>query len=149
MRVVLQRVKRASVEVDGYIIGKIENGILVFLGIKQNDTTEDLNYIVDKIANIRIFEDQAGKMNLSLQEINGEILIISQFTLYGDARGGRRPSYIEAARPEEAIPLYEKCILELKNKGIKVETGEFGADMQVELINDGPVTILLDSKKTF
>ena len=154
MRAVVQRVKKASVKIqntsDGdYINGEIDKGLLVFLGITHEDNDKDLDYIADKISGLRIFEDEQGKMNLSIDDINGEILLISQFTLYGDCRKGRRPGFTDAARPEIAIPLYEKMIETLKLKGIKVEVGIFGADMLVDIQNDGPVTILLDSSKLF
>lgn len=154
MRAVVQRVKKASVKIqntsDGdYINGEIDKGLLVFLGITHEDNDKDLDYIADKISGLRIFEDEQGKMNLSINDIKGEILLISQFTLYGDCRKGRRPGFTDAARPEIAIPLYEKMIETLKLKGIKVEVGIFGADMLVDIQNDGPVTILLDSSKLF
>lgn len=154
MRAVVQRVKKASVKIqktsDGnYINGEIDKGLLVFLGITHEDNDKDLDYIADKISGLRIFEDEQGKMNLSIDDIKGEILLISQFTLYGDCRKGRRPGFTDAARPEIAIPLYEKMIDTLKLKGIKVEVGIFGADMLVDIQNDGPVTILLDSSKLF
>ena len=154
MRAVVQRVKKASVKIqntsDGdYINGEIDKGLLVFLGITHEDNDKDLYYIADKISGLRIFEDEQGKMNLSIDDIKGEILLISQFTLYGDCRKGRRPGFTDAARPEIAIPLYEKMIETLKLKGIKVEVGIFGADMLVDIQNDGPVTILLDSSKLF
>ena len=154
MRAVVQRVKKASVKIqntsDGdYINGEIDKGLLVFLGITHEDNDKDLDYIADKISGLRIFEDEQGKMNLSIDDIKGEILLISQFTLYGDCRKGRRPGFTDAARPEIAIPLYEKMIDTLKLKGIEVEVGIFGADMLVDIQNDGPVTILLDSSKLF
>lgn len=154
MRAVVQRVKKASVKIqntsDGdYINGEIDKGLLVFLGITHEDNDKDLDYIADKISGLRIFEDEQGKMNLSIDDIKGEILLISQFTLYGDCRKGRRPGFTDAARPEIAIPLYEKMIETLKLKGIKVEVGIFGADMLVDIQNDGPITILLDSSKLF
>jgi len=154
LRAVVQRVKKASVKIlntsDGdYINGEIDKGLLIFLGITHEDNDKDLDYIADKISGLRIFEDEQGKMNLSINDIKGEILLISQFTLYGDCRKGRRPGFTDAARPEIAIPLYEKMIDTLKLKGIKVEVGIFGADMLVDIQNDGPVTILLDSSKLF
>jgi len=149
MRAVVQRVKSASVRVDEKIIGSIEHGIMLLLGIEDTDEEKDLEYMCEKVPNLRIFEDEKGKMNRSLLDVGGSILVISQFTLLGDARKGRRPSFIAAAQPEKAIPMYEKYIAEMKEKNIFTQTGEFGADMKVELINDGPVTILLDSKKTF
>lgn len=148
MRAVVQRVKRADVTIDGKVNGKIDQGLLVFLGVGENDTEEDLNYMVKKISGLRIFEDADEKMNLSVTDIGGSILLISQFTLYGDTKKGFRPSFIAAARPEKAIPLYEKCI-SLLREIVPTECGIFGADMQVSLVNDGPVTILIDSEKTF
>ncbi len=149
MRAVVQRVKRASVEVEEEIIGEIGKGLLVFLGVGEDDTNEDIDYMVNKILGLRIFEDNNGKMNLSLMDIKGEILVISQFTLYGDVRKGRRPSFTDSAKPEKAETIYEEFISKCKEKGILVESGEFAADMDVELINQGPVTIMIDSKKTF
>ncbi len=149
MRAVVQRVKYAKVSVNEKVIGQIDKGVMLLLGIEENDDVKDLDYMCDKTINLRIFEDEDGKMNKSLIDVEGSILVISQFTLYGDARKGRRPSFITAADPSKAIPLYEKFIEKIKESGIKTERGEFGADMQVELLNDGPVTILLDSKKTF
>ena len=150
MRTVVQRVKEASVEVDGKVVGKIGNGILVLLGVGKDDTEEDMKWIADKVVNLRIFQDENGKMNLSLLDIGGELLVVSQFTLYGDARKGRRPSFTEAAPPEKGREFYKKFVEYLREKyNIKVETGEFGAMMDVHLVNWGPVTILLDSKKQF
>lgn len=149
MRAVVQRVKSASVKVDENVIGSIAHGILLLLGIEETDEEKDLEYMCDKVPNLRIFEDENGKMNRSLLDVGGSILVISQFTLLGDARKGRRPSFIAAAQPDKAIPMYEKYIAEMKKRNIFTQTGEFGADMKVELINDGPVTILLDSKKVF
>lgn len=149
MRGVVQRVKRASVSVDNKVIGEISDGILLLLGVDETDEEKDLEYMCDKVPNLRIFEDENGKMNKSLMDVNGSLLVISQFTLLGDARKGRRPSFIEAARPEKAIPMYENFIKKMKEKEINTQCGEFGADMQVELVNDGPVTILLDSRKLF
>lgn len=149
MRAVVQRVKNASVFVEDAEISRIENGILVFLGIAADDTEKDMEYIVEKCVNLRIFEDAENVMNLSVQDIEGEILLVSQFTLYGDARKGRRPSYQKAAPPDMARGLFQKCIWLFEQKYSKVRTGKFQADMQVALINDGPVTILLDSKKDF
>lgn len=148
MRAVVQRVDSASVTIDGRVNGKIGKGFMVLLGIDENDTEKDLDYITSKLIGLRVFEDEAGKMNKSILDAGGEILLISQFTLYGDARHGKRPSFIRAARPEKAIPLYEKAIARLREQ-LNVETGIFGAEMKVELINDGPVTILLDSERTF
>lgn len=149
MRGVVQRVKSASVSVDGQIISKIDKGIMLLLGIEVNDDEKDLEYIVKKVSKLRIFDDEEGVMNKSLLDYDLEILVVSQFTLYGDARKGNRPSYIRSAKFDEGIILYEKFIEEMKNLGIKVSVGEYGADMDVELINDGPVTILLDSSKEF
>lgn len=149
MRGVVQRVKRASVSVDDKVISKIDKGIMLLLGIEANDDEKDLEYIVKKVSKLRIFDDEEGVMNKSLLDYNLEILVVSQFTLYGDARKGNRPSYIRSAKFDEGIILYEKFIEEMKNLGIKVSVGEYGADMDVELINDGPVTILLDSSKEF
>lgn len=148
MRAVVQRVSRASVSIGGEIAGKIGPGFLVLLGVEEGDGPEDVAYICDKLLGLRIFEDEAGKMNLDILQTGGEILLISQFTLLGDARHGRRPSFIRAARPETAIPLYEQARNRLAEK-LHVKTGRFGAEMQVELVNDGPVTILLESKKLF
>ncbi len=149
MRSVLQRVKSAKVSIDGEVVGKIGTGLLVLLGVCDEDTDKDLVYLADKITGLRIFEDSDEKMNLSLEDIGGELLVVSQFTLYGDCRKGRRPSFTSAGNPEYANSMYEKFVEYLKGKGFSVKTGRFGADMQVELINDGPVTMLLDSKKLF
>jgi D-tyrosyl-tRNA(Tyr) deacylase len=149
MRAVIQRVKGSSVAIDGQTVGQCGHGLMVLIGVETGDTDKDLAYIADKVPNLRIFEDENGKMNLSLMDINGQILAISQFTLLGDARGGRRPSFTAAARPDTAVPLYEALVEKWRGMGIHVETGVFGADMQVSLINDGPVTILLDSRKLF
>lgn len=149
MRAVVQRVLRASVAVNEQITGEIGKGYMVLLGVETGDGDKDVSYIADKVANLRVFEDAAGKMNLALAEAQGAILAVSQFTLLGDARGGRRPSFIAAARPEEADALYERVVADWRARGIVVETGVFGADMAVSLVNDGPVTILLDSKKLF
>lgn len=146
MRTVVQRVSSASVTVNGNVIGKINKGFLVLLGIKSTDTKQDVDYMVKKVINLRIFRDENDKMNLSLKDVNGELLIVSQFTLYGDASGGNRPSFIEAAKPDIAIPLYEYFISECKKQISVVQTGEFGSDMKVELLNDGPVTIIMESK---
>jgi len=145
MKSVIQRVSHASVTINEEIKGEINQGFLVLLGITHNDTEKDVKWMVDKISGLRVFEDENGKMNLSLEDVKGELLIVSQFTLYGDAKKGRRPSFIEAARPEKAIPLYEKFVALAKEKGVKVATGEFGADMKVNLLNDGPVTLIIDS----
>lgn len=147
MRAVVQRVQSASVTIDGKQISQINKGFLVLIGIETGDTTDDLKYISSKVMNLRVFEDEHQKMNLALKDVEGSILAVSQFTLLGDARSSRRPSFITAARPAEAIPLYEQLIQSWRNEQIPVQTGVFGADMKVELINDGPVTILLDSKK--
>lgn len=149
MRAVVQRVTSSSVSVNGVVIGKIDRGFNVLIGISKDDTLEDLQYIKDKIINLRVFHDENDKMNLSLLDIKGEILIISQFTLYGDCRKGRRPNFMEAKGGEEAKALYDEFISLFKTSNLKVETGEFGAEMKVEINNDGPVTILLDSKKNF
>lgn len=146
MKLVVQRVANAEVKVDEKIVGKINKGFLVLLGIKTDDTIEDADYLVRKLVNLRVFEDENDKMNLALKDVNGELLIISQFTLYGDCKkSGNRPSFIDAARPEVAIPLYEYFISECKKQIPVVETGIFGADMKVSLLNDGPVTILIES----
>lgn len=152
MRAIVQRVKYSSVEFikeDAKVKNEINQGFQVLLGITHDDTDKDLDYIVDKITGLRVFEDENQKLNLSIADISGEILLVSQFTLYGDARKGKRPSFSDAARPEIAIPLYEGAIEKIKAKGINCQTGEFGADMQVTIVNDGPVTIMLDSKKQF
>lgn len=146
MRAVIQRVTQAEVVIEQQSVGKIAQGFMILLGIHESDTIEDVAYLVRKISKLRVFEDDGGKMNLSLQEINGSILSVSQFTLYADTKKGNRPSFIEAARPEVAIPLYEQFNKQLKELAIPVETGEFGADMKVSLINDGPVTIIIDTK---
>ncbi len=145
MKTVVQRVSNASVTIDGNIHGEINQGFLILLGITHDDTVKDVKWMVEKISGLRIFEDENGKMNKSLTDINGEVLVVSQFTLYGDARKGRRPSFIDAARPEVAIPLYEEFIKQMKSKDLKVATGKFGADMKVNLLNDGPVTLIIDS----
>ena len=149
MRAVLQRVSRAKVSVDGEIVGEIGRGILVLLGVSREDTQKEAFYLLEKTLNLRIFEDAEGKMNLSLLDIKGELLVVSQFTLYGDARKGRRPSFIKAAAPEKANKLYEFFVAEARKQIGKVETGRFQAMMKVESVNDGPVTILLDSEKLF
>jgi len=149
MRAVVQRVTRASVKVEDEIIGEIGNGLVVLLGIARDDTKVEAAYLVDKIANLRIFDDEAGKMNLSVKDTNGGLLIVSQFTLYGDVRRGLRPSWIDAAAPEVAEPLYDFFVRQTSTLISEVATGSFRAMMQVELVNDGPVTILLDSRKLF
>jgi D-aminoacyl-tRNA deacylase len=149
MRAVIQRVKSASVTVNGQIVGRIGKGILVLLGVAVNDSEKDALYLVEKTLNLRIFEDAEEKMNLSLLEVAGELLVVSQFTLYGDVRKGRRPSFIDAAPPEKANALYEYFVSEAGKQLSRVETGKFQAMMDVELINDGPVTILLESRKFF
>ncbi|MEY8445954.1 D-aminoacyl-tRNA deacylase [Enterococcus ratti] len=145
MKAVIQRVSKASVTIDRQIVGKIDQGLLILLGIHEKDTQEDVDYLVKKIVQLRIFEDEQGKMNRSIKEIQGQILSVSQFTLFADTKKGNRPSFITAARPKTAIPLYEAFNNGIKNKGISLETGQFGADMAVSLINDGPVTIVIDS----
>lgn len=147
MRAVIQRVQNASVSIDGEVRSSVGVGLLILLGIEESDLQDDLEWLSGKIARLRVFRDPEGLMNLSLQDIGGEALVISQFTLHASTKKGNRPSYIRAARPETAIPLYEKFIHQLeKDTGRKVMTGEFGAYMQVELVNDGPVTIIIDSK---
>ena len=149
MRAVVQRVTRAKVTVDGETIGEIGNGLVVLLGIARDDTKPDAAYLAEKIAALRIFDDEEGKMNLSVKDVNGGLLIVSQFTLYGDVRRGLRPSWIGAAAPEVAEPLYEFFISQIRKTVADVARGSFRAMMQVELVNDGPVTILLDSRKLF
>lgn len=149
MRAVIQRVERASVSVEGEIRGQIGAGFLVLIGVEEGDGDADFRYIAEKVPNLRVFEDEQGKMNRSLLDVGGEVLAVSQFTLLGDARGGRRPSFITAARPETADPMYERLVADWRVRGIRVETGVFGAHMKVSLINDGPVTILLDSRRRF
>lgn len=146
MKVVLQRVKKASVTVEGVQISEIEKGFLLLVGVTHEDTVEDLEYLVNKIVHLRIFEDENGKMNHSLKDVEGSILSVSQFTLYGDTKKGRRPSFIKAAKPKEAEDLYDSFNKALREEGIVTETGKFGAMMDVQLINDGPVTLILDSK---
>lgn len=148
MRAVVQRVSSASVTVEGRVAGQIEKGFLVLLGIEEDDNEKDMLYICEKLTGLRIFEDAEGKMNLSVSDVQGSILLVSQFTLLGDARHGKRPSFIRAARQEKAIPLYEAAICKLR-ESVPVATGEFGAHMDVALVNDGPVTILLESKRLF
>ncbi len=147
MRCVVQRVTQASVTTGGETVGQIGPGLMVLIGVGAEDTERDVRYMADKVPELRIFEDEAGKMNRSLLDVGGAILAVSQFTLYGDARGGRRPSFIAAARPEQANALYETLVAAWREKGVTVETGRFRTEMQVSLVNDGPVTILLDSTK--
>ena len=149
MRAVVQRVTEAGVRINGETVGSIGRGFLALIGVETGDTEADRRYIAEKVPNLRVFEDENGKMNLSLKDVGGEILAVSQFTLLGAARGGRRPSFITAARPETANPMYEALVREWREQGIRVDTGVFGADMKVSLVNDGPVTILLDSRKLF
>jgi D-aminoacyl-tRNA deacylase len=149
MRAVVQRVKRAAVRVEDRTVGEIGGGLVVLLGIARIDREEDARYLLEKIASLRIFDDEAGRMNLSVVETSGALLVVSQFTLYGDVRHGRRPSWIEAAPPEVAEPLYEYFVTSARQLVRRVETGSFRRLMQVELVNDGPVTILLDSRKLF
>lgn len=144
MKLVVQRVKKAEVKVDGNIIGKIDKGFLVLIGIKVGDTKEQADYLVKKLCNLRVFSDENDKMNLSIKDVKGKLLIVSQFTLYGDCSQGNRPSFIEAARPEEANPLYEYFCNQCELNNIEVQKGIFGADMKVELIDDGPVTIIIE-----
>lgn len=149
MRCVIQKVTRADVVVEGETVGKIGDGFMVLLGAENGDTEADARYCAEKIAGLRVFEDENDKMNLSLQDVGGSVLLVSQFTLLADARHGRRPDFIQAARPEVAEPLCEQVKAMIENKGIHVETGRFRTHMQVSLLNDGPVTILLDSRKMF
>ena len=149
MRAVVQRVKNSEVKVDDNIIGSIDSGLLVFLGIGNEDGMDDIDYLIDKIVNLRVFEDQEGKMNLSALDLEKEIMIISQFTLYGDCRKGRRPSFFDAAPPDQAERLYDVFVNKIKNYDLKIATGEFQAMMDIDLVNDGPVTLLLDSNKEF
>ena len=149
MRCVVQRVTEASVTVNGETVGAVGPGMMVLIGVSSEDTEKDFRYMADKVPNLRIFDDENGVMNRSILDAGGSILAVSQFTLYGDARGGRRPSYIRAAKPEQANAWYEKLVSAWREKGIHVETGRFRTEMKVHLINDGPVTLLLDSEKTF
>ncbi len=146
MRAVIQRVKESSVAVDNKIIGRIGRGLMVLLGVAKEDTVKEADYLADKIVNLRVFEDETGKMNRSLLETGAEMLVVSQFTLLGDCRKGRRPSYINAAGPDEANVLYEYFVRQVKQKGIQVQTGQFRAMMDVSLINDGPVTLIVESR---
>lgn len=149
MRAVVQRVRRASVTANGAVAGSIGHGLLVLLGVDVNDSEKDADYMAEKIPGLRIFNDAEGKFNLSLEDVGGAVLLVSQFTLHGDCRKGRRPSFVAAARPEQAIPLYERVARLLRERGVEVAMGVFGAHMDVELLNDGPVTLLLDSGKAF
>lgn len=149
MRAVVQRVSSSKVTVDENIIGEIDKGLLILLGVTHEDTSEDVDYLLEKIVNLRIFEDDNEKMNLSLKDVNGELLVVSQFTLYGDCKKGRRPNFTSAAKPDLANKLYEEFVDKAKKQNIKVGTGQFGAHMMVELVNDGPVTMLIDSEKNF
>ena len=149
MRAVIQRVTRSRVQVEQQTIGEISQGLLVFLGVTHEDTVSDAQYLADKVAHLRIFEDEAGKMNLSLLDIGGEVLSVSQFTLYGDCRTGRRPSFTDAAKPDQAELLYEAFNQALCERGLPVAIGQFQAHMLIDLTNDGPVTMLLDSKRVF
>ncbi len=147
MRTVIQRVSEASVKIDGKVVGQIDRGLMILLGIEQDDDQTDADWLIQKIIGLRIFSDEESKMNLSISEVGGRFLVVSQFTLHASTKKGNRPSYIKAARPEHAIPLYEYVVQQLSvQSGISVETGEFGVDMKVSLVNDGPVTILIDSK---
>jgi D-tyrosyl-tRNA(Tyr) deacylase len=149
MRIVVQRVSRGKVTVEGKVTGEIGRGFVLLIGVTHDDTMQDVEYLVDKVINLRVFEDEAGKMNLSLLDIGGALLSVSQFTLYGDCRKGRRPNFMDAAKPDVAYELYEAFNARARSFGVQVETGVFGAMMDVELVNDGPVTLLLDSKRTF
>lgn len=149
MRAVVQRVASASVRVEDEIVGQIDRGFLVLLGVGIDDTDADAVALAEKIAGLRVFEDDNGKMNLALDDVDGRMLVVSQFTLFGDCRKGRRPSFVEAARPEQAERLYESFVAEVRGQGLQVETGRFQTHMNVSLVNDGPVTLLLDSRKAF
>ncbi len=149
MRAVVQRVSRASVTVNNEITGQIESGFLVLLGVAEDDTQDDVIYLAQKTIGLRVFEDDDGKMNLSLADVGGKMLVVSQFTLMGDCRKGRRPSFVAAARPDRAVELYHSFVVEVRGQGIDVETGRFQDHMDVELVNDGPVTLLLESRKAF
>ena len=146
MRAVVTRVSAASVEVDGSVIGSIEKGFLVLLGVKVGDTKQQAEKLAEKITGLRVFEDEAGKMNRGLGDVGGSLLVVSQFTLYGNCKHGRRPEFLQAAKSEEAVPLYEYFLSLCREKGFRVETGQFGADMQVKSVNDGPVTLILDTE---
>ena len=147
MRAVLQRVSRAAVVIDGETVGAVQRGLLVLLGVAEADTEKEARWLAEKVAGLRVFNDEAGKMNLGVADVNGGVLVVSQFTLYGDASKGRRPSFVAAAPPEVAVPLYEAFVNALRALGLPVATGRFGAMMQVELVNDGPVTLILDTKE--
>lgn len=148
MRTIIQRVKQAEVQINQKVVGKIGQGILILVGFESDEIQEDFDWMIKKITQLRIFEDESGVMNKSLLEVNGDLLIVSQFTLHANCKKGNRPSYIRAAKPEIAIPYYNKFVTDIEDSlGKKVQTGEFGADMQVKLVNDGPVTIMLDSKQ--
>jgi D-aminoacyl-tRNA deacylase len=147
MRAIVQRVRRAAVSIDGETVAAIERGLLVLLGVTATDTVLDVEKLSEKTANLRIFNDESGKMNLSVADVGGALLVVSQFTLYGDCRKGRRPSFIAAAPPVIAVPLYEAFVNAVRSHGLSVQTGSFGAMMQVELVNDGPVTLILDTKE--
>jgi D-aminoacyl-tRNA deacylase len=147
MRAVVQRVRRTAVAIDGETVASIEQGLLVLLGVTSTDTEHEAHQLADKMAHLRIFSDASGKMNLSVADVNGSLLVVSQFTLYGDCGKGRRPSFIAAAPPDLAVPLYEAFVNALRSLGLPVQTGRFGAMMQVELVNDGPVTLILDTKE--
>lgn len=146
MRAVVQRVSQARVRVDGQIVGEVGRGLLVLLGVAKDDSADDARWLADKIVGLRIFADADGKMNQDVAEVGGSVLVVSQFTLYGDCRKGRRPSFVDAASPDLAIPMYEAFINGIKAQGVPVATGRFGAMMQVELVNEGPVTLIVDSK---
>jgi len=147
MRIVLQRVKQAQVKINSEVVGNIQQGLLLFVGAEKGDGINDIKYLVQKLINLRIFEDEKSKMNLSVHDLDGEILAVSQFTLLGDCSKGRRPSFDKAAGSDDAFNLYNDFVLEIKKSGLRVETGRFGAHMQIELINDGPVTLIVDSRK--
>lgn len=149
MRCVVQRVSKASVKVEGEIIGKIEKGLLALVGIGHDDTKQDIDWLAEKLLGLRIFEDEIGKMNLSLDDVKGGILLVSQFTLFGDCRKGKRPSFSNAASPQTAEIIFKELVDTIRQKGLNVQTGKFQADMEIELVNQGPVTILLDTKKNF
>ena len=149
MRAVVQRVTKASVSVEDAVVGAIASGLLVLLGVSKKDTTASADYVVEKLLGLRIFDDQGGRMNLSVREVGGAVLVVSQFTLYGDVRRGKRPSFDDASRPEQARELYEYVVAKIREQGVGCSTGEFQAMMHVSLVNDGPVTILIDSEKIF